>query len=133
MKRREVFIRYSEFQQNTVKSQTPYVIISDLLYSYELSPGHHHRLLTNKMPDGILRFNLQYSVLNTILYLGHKSFNNNKIIYSPWKHCDGKIFYLCKAGSAWGDQGTESLWLDSQLSVVDVPSRDRSPEGNRGE
>ena len=93
----------------------------------------HHRLLTNKMPDGILRFNLQYSVLNTILYLGHKSFNNNKIIYSPWKHCDGKIFYLCKAGSAWGDQGTESLWLDSQLSVVDVPSRDRSPEGNRGE
>ena len=30
-----------------------------------------------------------------------------------------------------GIQGTESLWLDSQLSVVDVPSRDWSPGGNR--
>jgi hypothetical protein len=30
-----------------------------------------------------------------------------------------------------GIQGTESLWLDSQLSVVDVPSRDWSHGGNR--
>ena len=44
----------------------------------------------------------------------------------------GKIIHYCKAGFARGDQGTESLWLDSQLSVVDVPSRVRSPGGNRG-
>jgi len=41
--------------------------------------------------------------------------------------------YLRKAGFARGNQGTESLWLDSKLSVnAVVPSRDRSPEGNRG-
>jgi hypothetical protein len=33
----------------------------------------------------------------------------------------------CKEGLVRGDKGTESLWLDSQLSWVDVPSRDRSP------
>jgi len=38
----------------------------------------------------------------------------------------------CKAGFVRGDQGTESLWLDSQLSMVDVFSRDQNPEGNRG-
>ena len=32
--------------------------------------------------------------------------------------------YLSKAGFARGIQGTVSLWLDSQLSVVVVPSRD---------
>jgi len=37
----------------------------------------------------------------------------------------------CKASFIRGIQGTESLWLDFQLSAVDVPSRARSPEGNR--
>jgi hypothetical protein len=37
-----------------------------------------------------------------------------------------------KTGLVRGIQGTESLWLDSQLSVLDVPSRVRSPGGNRG-
>jgi len=36
-----------------------------------------------------------------------------------------------KAGFIRGIQDTESLWLDFQLSVVDVPSRVRSPEDNR--
>jgi len=37
-----------------------------------------------------------------------------------------------KTDFARGIQGTESLWFNSQLSEVDVPSRDRSPGGNRG-
>lgn len=36
-----------------------------------------------------------------------------------------------KTGLARGIQGTTSLWLDSKLSVVDVPSRGQSPGGNR--
>ena len=36
-----------------------------------------------------------------------------------------------KTGLARGIQGTTSLWLDSKLSVVDIPSRGQSPGGNR--
>jgi len=39
---------------------------------------------------------------------------------------------IATTGLVRGIQGTESLWLDSQLSEVDVPSRDWSPGGNRG-
>jgi hypothetical protein len=34
--------------------------------------------------------------------------------------------FLNKAGFARGIHGIESLWLDSQLSVVAAPSRDRA-------
>ena len=35
-----------------------------------------------------------------------------------------RLHYLLSSGLSWECQGTESLWLDSQLNGTDVPSRD---------